>query len=157
MPLWLPENENHDSFLFPHQLRGDTRVAALRQQLHGIDPQLDVVYAKPGATMVAKDDRWYIIRRTDAGIGGMWLCEDENGEHTFPNEQHLRQLQALDVNRTGDVNAVIAKERQKAADAVEKAKADKREAFREGLTERVAHNHDARISVPKDLDNNEPS
>lgn len=157
MPLWLPENEKHDSFLFPHQLRGDKRVAELRQQLHGIDPQLDVVYAKPGAETVAKDDRWYIIRRTDTGIGGMWLCEDENGEHAFPNHKHLEQLRAMDVNRNGDVNATLAKERKRAEEQAQKTKAAKREAFREGLTERVAHNHDARIAVSKDLDSNEPS
>jgi hypothetical protein len=156
MPLWLPENEGHDSFLFPHQLRGDTRVAELRQKLHGIDPQLDVVYAKPGAKMVAKDDRWYIIRRTDTGIGGMWMCEDENGEHVFPNDHHIAQLRALDVQKHGDINNVIANERERAANEAKKAREAKSESFRTELKDRVDHLHDARISVPKDL-TDEPS
>lgn len=149
MTLWLPENEHSEDFLFAKTIRGDARITEFRTLLHDLDPQLDLVYAKPGATFVAKDDRWYIIRRTDTGIGGMWVCEDESGEFTFPNEGHLNALRALDVQRSGDVNLRLAVEREKKAQAAQKAKNARSEDFRAELEDRVAHVHDARIHVAK--------
>ena len=149
MTLWLPENEDHDDFLFARTIKGDPRITEFRARLNDLDPQLDLVYAKPGATFVAKDDRWYIIRRTDTGIGGMWVCEDENGEFTFPNEAHLNALRALDVQRHGDVALRLAIEREKKEQAEQREKDLRSEAFRSELGERISSVYDSTISVPK--------
>ena len=151
MTLWLPENEHVDEFIFANMMRTDPRVGEFTKQLKQLDERLDLVYAKPNAKFVSKGDRWYIIRRGDNGIGGMWICEDENGDFTFPNESHLNALKALDVQRHGDVNDRLAKEREKKKNQAELDKVARKELFRSELEDRVAHNHDARIAVPKAL------
>jgi len=149
--LWLPENEHVDEFIFSQMMKSDPRVDEYVRLLKQVDERLDLVYAKPDAHFVSKGDRWYIIRRGDTGIGGMWVCEDEAGEYTFPHEGHLNALRSLDVQKHGDVTARLADERRKKQEAADLHKLATKELFRSELNDRIAHTHDARIAVPKAL------
>jgi hypothetical protein len=145
--LWLPENEHAEDLVVDRAWERLGAAREFRAALKAIDERLDLVWAPEGSTSVPKDNRWYIIRRGDSGIGGMWMCEDEHGEYCEPNERHLDALCQMDPSKTGNAHRRIADGRAARKAAREAHRADKSAEFRESLLDRLDHIYDARVFV----------
>jgi hypothetical protein len=149
--LWLPENEDAEDLAHGDALGHIVKAQEFRAQLKAIDARLDLVWAKPGSQSVPQDERWYIIRRGDAGLGGIWMVANPDGSYCDPDERHLEALMARDGNRHPDVWRRVRAARMERKLMREKRREEQREQFRETLLDRLDHLYDARIAVTAEM------
>lgn len=147
--LWLPENEHSEDLAVGRALDHLDKAVEFRRALKALDERLDVVWAKKGARMVPQDERWYIIRRSDSGIGGMWCICAPDGGYADPGPEHIAALERQNPERTGNVAKRVRDGRAQREAMRAREKQERSERFQEGLLDRLDHIHDGRISVPR--------
>lgn len=145
--LWLPENETAEDLAFDDAIEHLAAAMEFRRTLKLIDERLDLCWAKPGATSVAVPERWYIFRRSDSGIGGMWMISNADGSYSDPDERHIAALMNQDAARHPDVWRRLEMGRRKAKEQAEKDKAETSRQFQSELLDRLDHLNNARIFV----------
>jgi hypothetical protein len=119
-----------------------------RRWLKGLDARFDLVYVKIGARSWPKDNRWYIVRRSDSGLpANIWVVEDEQGDYCEPDERHARRLQEMDTAAHPRLWSEIQKRKEQRKIRSALRHEATREEFRTKLGERLDHIFDGRISV----------
>ena len=93
---------------------------------------------------------WYLERRDDGGHVTFIESSDADGNYREPDDRTLEVLRYSDTwNR--DVWADVEKGRAERERRREKERAETSREFRETLDERLSHENDTTISVPKSL------
>jgi len=96
------------------------RALATDAMLKDLDPRLELVWIKSGATAPGLiPSRWHIRRRNEETLDSYFPLVGPNGEYVEPNSGHLEMMRRNDLwNR--DVIAEVRADRQRRADAQRK-------------------------------------
>ena len=109
-----------------------------RRWLKSLDARFDLIYVKAGAKHWPKDNRWYIVRRSDDGSpANYWVVEDENDGYCEPDERHATRLREMDAAAHPRLWDEIQKRKAKKKLDAELRHEATREEFRSKLGERL--------------------
>lgn len=136
MALWVPEAAREDAeraAQVDHQL---WLAKEFRRHLQDLDPELDLVFAKEGATELVPG-RWHIVRHNQGAPDTYMAITGPRGEYREPDDQVLAELRRRDLWTDDGIRRAKEEDERRAA-AWRKAAEDADEQRREEFADRVA-------------------